>query len=188
MKTRKVLLALPTVLFPYLVLLAPITILFSARAPFFTFIMEKLLFGNVWVMVAALSAFGLIAAILDLICVYLSIRDKWSALSVAKTAMTVKLCQIPAFIAIFIVGVLLTITIFTIPFTIALFLFDCVTLFLSGIPTAAAIINAFRDGHLSRKEAFLCVVSQFIFCIDIIGTVVLFCKLKKVSSKIGDIS
>ena len=104
MKTRKILLALPTVLFPYLVLLAPITILFSAKAPVFTFIMEKLFFGNIWIMVAALWAFGLIAAVLNLICVYLSIREKRSALSVAKTAMIVKLCQIPAFIAIFILG------------------------------------------------------------------------------------
>ena len=58
MKTRKILLALPTVLFPYLVLLAPITILFSAKAPVFTFIMEKLFFGNVWIMVAAWGSIG----------------------------------------------------------------------------------------------------------------------------------
>lgn len=182
MKTNKVLLTLPSILFPYLVLLAPVTLFFSTKSPIFRFIMEKLFFGNIWIMVAALLAFGLIAAVLDLICVYLSIREKRSALSVAKTAMIVKLCQIPAFIAIFILGAILTITIFTIPFTIALFLFDCATLFLSGILTAAAVINAFRCEDLSRNEAFLCIASQFIFCIDVIGAIVLFSLLKKRAS------
>lgn len=116
---------------------------------------------------------------LPFFCFVLSIRKSWDSLSLAKTAVIVKLIQVPAYLLIFVMGVLLLLTIFTIPFAIALFLFDCITLCLTGLLTIAAAVNAARQRYITAKCAIWVGVLQFVFVADVVSTMVFFSKLPK---------
>ena len=73
----------------------------------------------------------------------------------------------------------MAITVFTIPFSIALFLFDCFSLVLTGIGVISAVINAIRQGVSTPKELFWLAIAQFFFCVDVVASIVLYVKLKK---------
>lgn len=179
MKTKRSLLILPAVLLPYVALMALAVIFFSADLPMFARIMESVFDNNGLILIAALLGYCLIAAALSIFCFFRSICKKWDALSLAKTAVIVKLVQIPAYIGVFVVGVLCTITVFTIPFTVGVFLLDCVTLFLSGLLTSAAVINAVRQNNRPFKQVFWVILLQFVFCADVVAAILFYHQLKK---------
>lgn len=173
---------IPAVLLPYLGLFTLATIFFSSKLPFFAFIVEFAFHNNGLNLIAALLLCCALATVLSIICFAASIRKRWDALSLAKCAMIVKLIQVPAYILIFASGVFLLITIFTIPFSIGLFLLDCLCLFLSGLLVASASINAVRQGLCEPKEIIWVIILQFVFCADVISSIVFYRKLKRTFS------
>ena len=169
---------LPTALLPYIALGVLAIIFFSAKSPVLDAVMESVFRGNMWYLVAVLLLFCLLAAALSAVYFVRSIRKEYDALQLAKCAMVVKLLQVPAYIAIFVLGVLLVLAIFTIPFALGLFLIDCLTLLLTGLMTVAAAINAVRQGHCKTKETVWVIILQFIFCADVVAAAVFYRKLK----------
>ena len=167
------------VLVPYLALFAVATVFFSSKLPFFKSIMENVFCNNAWHLIAALLICYLLILVLDVIYFFASIHKKWDSLSVARAAMIIKLVQIPAYVSIFILGVLLLISIFTIPFTIALFLVDCLSVFMTGLLVISSVITATRSNTLAFKQVFWVILLQFIFCADVVASVVFYVKLKR---------
>lgn len=102
----------------------------------------------------------------------------------AKRAMIVKLVHVPAYIMIFILGICFMITIFTIPFTIGLFLIDSLILFLSSLLTISSVINGLRTGILKIKDIIWVVILQFVFCADVVVAVIYYLKIKRVKGAI----
>ena len=178
MNKKKILFVLPAALLPYFALFSVCLILFSVRLPAFGVIMESIFRNNILYLLAALVLFGMLTAGLSVACFILSIRKGWDATSLAKSAMIIKLFQLPAYVLIFILGVLLAITLFTIPFSIALFLFDCLTLSLTGLLTSAAAINASRQGLCKTKEVVCIILLQLVFCVDVVASIVFYSVLK----------
>jgi hypothetical protein len=86
--------------------------------------MENIFQNNAWILLATFTLYCIIASTLSIICFILSIVKKWDALTLAKTSMIIKLIQVPAYIMIFIFGFIMLITIFTIPFSFVLFIFN----------------------------------------------------------------
>ena len=121
MNKKNVWTAIATILLPYLMLLALALIFLSTKLAFFEWIMQFVFWNNALLLILALLFCCIFVAILNVLCFIANIRQKEDALALAKTAMIVKLTQIPAYVLIFVLGVLLLLTIFTIPFTIALF-------------------------------------------------------------------
>lgn len=170
---------LPTAVLPYLVLLALAVIFFSTNHPVFAFLMESVFGGNALLLIAALLLYCAFAGVFSVVCFVNGIRKDWDALSLARNAMILKLCQVPAYVMIFVLGIALAITLFTIPFAIGLFLLDCLTLCLTGFWTAAAAINAVRQGVCQSKEVLWIVLLQLVFCADVVATIVFYCKLRR---------
>lgn len=179
MNKKKIWMILPMVLLPYLTLFALAIILFSAKCAFFEYIMVSIFHGNACNLIAALLLYYIIAALFSIVCFIAGIRKGWNALPLAKSAMLVKLIHAPAYVLIFILGVLLASTIFTIPFSVGLFLLDCLTLFLSGLLTTASIMNAIRQGVFKCKDIFWFFILQFVFCADVVASIVFYLKLKE---------
>lgn len=179
MNKKRIWFIIPTALLPYLVLTALATIFFSTKHPAFEFIMKSVFCSNAIYLITALLLCCVIATALSIIYFIISTRKGWDAFSLAKSAMITKLIQVPAYITILVLGVLLAFTAFTIPFSIGLFLFDCLTLFLTGLLTAAAAINAVRQGFVKAKECALIIALQFVFCIDVVASIILYLKLRK---------
>lgn len=179
MNKKKIWLIIPALSLPYLALFMLATIFFSAEMPFFAFVMETLFRSNALLLIAALTIYCMITLAVSVGYFVIGIRKGWDALALAKCAMLLKLAQVPAYVAIFVLGVLLAFTIFTIPFSIGLWLLDCVCLLISGLFMLAAAINSVRQGVFSAKGVRWFVILQLIFCADVVASVVFYLQLRK---------
>ena len=181
MKQRQIFL-LPTVLLPYLSLGVLCTIFLSTTHPLFKYIMENWFNNNALYLIAILPIFGFVAIVLTLIYFIINIHKSHRALSLAKTAMIIKLIQIPTYIVFFVLGVILSLTPFGFGFTFGLIILDYFTLILTGIINITAVVCSIRQHKFTFKEIFWVIILQFFFCLDIIASIIFFIKLKKQSN------
>lgn len=166
----KYLAALPVMLFPYS-LLAAIACLYSPQ------IMETVFGNNGYLLLLSVLAFGLLAWLFALaLAIYLLLK-KGIALQTAKLAMIVKLVQIPAYAAIFILGLAFSLTIFGIGFVAFFFIADCITIVMTGLIGTAASVRAYLTGQLPLKRAILFALLQFVFVVDIAAAIAQYCVL-----------
>lgn len=183
MNKKLLLIIIPIALFPYLILFALATIFFSTEIPFFRWVMESVFDSNALLLIAALLLYFILTALLSIICFVVSIYAKWDALSLAKAAMIIKLIQIPAYVLIFALGFMFLITIFTAPISIILFMLDCLSMFLTGILVIASAISSVRNNIFSFKEISWVILLQFVFCADVISSVIFYNKLKRLNNE-----
>ena len=122
MNKKTIWFVIPTILLPYLSIFVLFTVFFCTRYFPFTFIMEDIFQGNIWSLLAVFSLYCLLSAVFSIVYFIRSIRQNGDPLLLAKQAMVIKLVQIPAFICIFILAVLLVVGIFTYVISFVLFL------------------------------------------------------------------
>lgn len=176
---KRILLTVATALLPYFVLFALAVIFFLNDYPVFGFFMESVFHSNVLNLFAVILIYCFFNIVLCFVCFIAEVYKKTDALQLAKSAIVMKLILLPSYLVIFVLGFFLMITIFTFPFSIGLFLLDCLTLFLTGLFNLAAIINSVRQGFFKTKEVIWIAILQFIFCADVIASLVFYYKLRK---------
>lgn len=169
---------IPSAFLPYFVLFITFALLYSNKVAFFKWLFKSL-GNNGWPLVIFLLMYSMIALSLNFCFMIQSIRMDREPLALAKVAMIIKLVQIPAFLVIFIYGLLFTITIFTIGFAIGFVVFDALSLFLSGMVMTASVLNSKRRREVPNTQAILFILSQFLFCVDVVVSVVWYRRLKK---------
>lgn len=179
MNKKLFLISIPIVLVPYLALFALATVFFSTDLPFFNYIMESVFDSNALYLIAALFLYCILTGMLSIVCFFVSIYKKWDAISLAKTAMIMKLVQVPAYVLIFALGAVFVITIFTIPFSIGLFVIDCLSVFMKGLFVVSSVIATIKSNTFTLKEVIWVILLQFIFCADVISSIVFYIKLKR---------
>ena len=179
MNKKLFLISIPIVLVPYLALFALATVFFSTDLPFFNYIMESVFDSNALYLIAALFLYCILTGILSIVCFFVSIYKKWDAISLAKTAMIMKLVQVPAYVLLFALGAVFVITIFTIPFSIGLFVIDCLSVFMTGLFVVSSVIATIKSNTFTLKEVIWVILLQFIFCADVISSIVFYIKLKR---------
>jgi len=179
MNKKLFLISFPIVLVPYLALFALATVFFSTDLPFFNYIMESVFDSNALYLIAALFLYCILTGILSIVCFFVSIYKKWDAISLAKTAMIMKLVQVPAYVLLFALGAVFVITIFTIPFSIGLFVIDCLSVFMTGLFVVSSVIATIKSNTFTLKEVIWVILLQFIFCADVISSIVFYIKLKR---------
>lgn len=160
-------------------------IIFPYFAVFLTYsvtnetIMEKLFGNNIYIGFFWLIALWVIALINAVIVTIFGVLSKSKSKQLAKTVMLVKLLQIPAYIAIFAVGMLCLATIFTVFLSVLLLIVDVMTILLSGLIGVSSVKNCYSDGVISYKESIIFGLLQFVFCIDVVISIVVYVKAKK---------
>ena len=159
---KKFILLLPTTIFPYS--------FFVSLYCFFKGI------GNLGESFSFLPWLFALALICNIVFSILSIWKKWDFRQVALCNMAVKLIQIPAYICIFILGVLCFSTLFTIGFAIIPFLSDCASILLTGLIGVVSIIRGYSSNAISKKFSIVNGILQFVFCVDLISAIVIFAK------------
>lgn len=164
---RRILL-IPALIYPYLVALTLIGV-FTDRLPGDNIFVPLMILGVLWVAGLPMTiAYSILA-----------IRSS-GAKRAAKDAMILKLSQIPAYIVIFVFGIICTLTIFTIGIPVALIAFDTISLILSGI---AMIPAAVRGYPTLGAGAVIFGILGFVFCADVIAVVILYKKIPAESAK-----
>ena len=179
MNKKLFLISIPIVLIPYLALFALATVFFSTDLPFFNYIMESVFDSNALYLIAALFLYCILTGMLSIVCFFVSIYKKWNAISLAKAAMIMKLVQVPAYVLIFALGAVFVITIFTLPFSIGLFVIDCLSVFMTGLFVVSSVITTIKSNTFTLKEVIWVILLQFIFCADVISSIVFYIKLKR---------
>lgn len=94
--------------------------------------------------------------------------------TVFHSNVVIKLIHIPAYVLLFIVGLLCLITIFTTPITIVLILLDGMTIFLTGLIGLGGVIRSSKENRISKSAMVIHGILQFIFCADVISVVVIY--------------
>ena len=153
--------------------------------------METVFRNNALFCLAALAVCFLIALVSVIVLCILGCRASVPPDRRALLVMGIKLIQIPAYAALFVLGALFLATIFTIPFTLflatiftipfTLFIvfWDVVTIILSGAVGAVFLRKNYCAGCLNHTEWIVHTVLQFVFCADVVSTVIVFRKLKQ---------
>ncbi len=155
----------PAGTFPYVLLFSLYGLFFKGVNPFFLLVLLFLLF--------------LISFICNAVFFSLSMAQKWDAKRIALANMIVKLIHIPAYLAIFVLGVLFIISIFTYVISIFFILFDVAAILLTGLIGVSAVIRARAEGKITDAFTVINGILQFIFCADVVSSIIAFVKAKK---------
>ena len=181
MNKKRIWLVLPSLFLPYFLLLSFAIIFFS---PFLVERFTALLENPVGILlVIPLFILYCLGCIVPCgIFALLSIKNNWDEKSIAKTAMIFKLVQIPAYIIIFVLGVLLFMAIWTIPVSILFMVVDVLSVALTSTITISSILLLLKDDKIERKRAILFIVSQLFFCVDVLGAILYYRHLKRLNT------
>ena len=169
---KKYFLSIPIILFPY-------TLLGALHCLYTGFLMESLFGNNGFLLLGAVVLCAAIAFLFSLLLGALAVAKKWNAKGMALCNMIIKLCQIPAYIAIFVLGVVFGISVLGLPFVAVFFLCDVAAIVTSGLVGASAAYVGFLEGKLLKSDAIIYALCQFIFCIDIIFCILLYVRIRK---------
>ena len=163
----KKLLLIPVIIFPYLLTLG-------------------VLLGNLFpedVAPIVSGVFIILFVLATPICniVFMILSRKDDPYDLIRAAFLVKLVHIPAYIIVFIFGVIAAIMFFrTLPLILMLILFDCIVLFFSSSISVFALAKNINNNKILSVVALIC---QFFFCADIISLFVLRLVSKKQTPK-----
>lgn len=174
---KRIWLILPSLFLPYLLLLTVSIIFFS---PFLLEHFTELL-QNPSAILLVIPLFVIYCLLCTIPCglfAIFSVKNNWDELSIAKTSMIFKLVQIPAYIVIFVVGVLLFLGIWTIPVSIIFFIVDVLSVALTSIITISSIAIAMRNNKIQSDKAIAFIASQLFFCVDVLGAILYYRHLK----------
>jgi hypothetical protein len=163
------------ILFPYLILLALVCIFTQ------NIIMEKVFQNNTLYLVLLLIILYIFALIFTIIVFIKNIILKQDSQKLLKINMTIKLIHIPAYVLIFFASLLSFMTIFTMGFSIAFFVFDCMTIFLTGLIGLSGLIRCLIENKLPKKTIILNAILLFVFCLDVISSIIIYKKIKKIN-------
>ena len=100
------------------------------------------------------------------------------ALALAKTQMIMRLVQIPAYVLVFFMGVMGMFLIFTIGISLALFLFDIISITVTGIASVAVYSILADLKMISKKQKLLYSIGGFIYVLDVIAAFLCYKKVK----------
>lgn len=126
--------------------------------------------GDFWGALSVTWLTGLICAL-----VVLFVRRLWSVQALSLTAMIVKLLQIPAYVMWF----LFAMVAFLFGGPVIAFFFDVLTIILSGLLGLAGVLRTREEGKLTTPQAVGYGILQFIFCVDIVSAILVYCASRK---------
>ena len=135
-------------------------------APYF--LLGMYMAGNTECLPVALLAFGIVMVCGAVYAFFLP-RMGFSGRQILFWSMLLKICNIPVFLLVFAVGLLLFVVI--IPLIPLLVLFDCFLLLATSMYAITGIIQCGREKGLSKKEVVINIVLQFFFCLDVFSAV-----------------
>lgn len=168
----KKLAAIGNIIFIYLTALFPVLLFIGGKNKIAAFIWEHLFMNNIFVPLGMLILFGLIMYAVNISFLMRTWKGKWDAQELAHTNMIVKLIQIPAYIFIFVIGLLCTVMIFTIGISFVFMLLDALSIGMTGLFATAAFNGLKKEQKISGKMQVFCSLASFLFCADVIIAIV----------------
>lgn len=177
----KKLVAIGNVVFVYFIAML-LVMIFDANDNKFLGIIWEYCFGNSIVTpLVILFILGIVLFLLNIVNCIKILRSKDDAGDIVKLHFIVKIIQVPAYVLIFIVGLMCMITIFTIGITIVLMLLDMFSVVLTGIYGLAAFQKMKKEETIDQTTQVIWSVGSFVLCVDVAIAVMAFLKEKRVA-------
>ncbi len=173
MNAKRFLLLVPSLLLPYLALGALDVIFIDHH------IIGDLFNGDAFLFLFCFLGICAVAFCLTVIAVALGLVKGWDATYLAKTVMIIKCVQIPAYIAIFVLSVMLFMSLLTIPFVLLLACIDACCIVMTGLMGSVSAVNAYRQGKCSKGTMIWTGISSYLYCVDVVMAIVFYVQLKK---------
>ncbi len=163
-------------IFVYLILILLILV-FVNDNQISVWLWENVFDNNIYRPLAVIVLYELIMLIITAIFTINCMRcnrvcEREELISLAKTQMIVRIVQTPAYIAIFIAGSIGVITIFTIGISVALAVFDVLSIVVTGLSSVGVYALLGKRGMISQKERLIFSVAGFIYCFDVIVAII----------------
>ncbi|HEX3017860.1 MAG TPA: hypothetical protein VHP31_08420 [Caproicibacter sp.] len=140
--------------------------------------METIFHNDIFCGLLYLLIFYAAALVCSVATFIIGLVKKWNPQELLHINMVIKLIHIPAYILIFIIGLVCLLTIFTFAISIVLMILDSMTIFLSGLIGLGGIIRSYSENKLSKKAAVMHGILQFVFCADVISSIIVYRKVK----------
>lgn len=172
MKIMKKTAAIGNILFTYLIALLPVLLFTYGKMGVSTFLWERLFWGNIFVPLGFTLLFGIVMYIVNILFIIKASRGRWDVRELTRTNMLVKFIQVPAYIIIFIIGLLCCLMIFTIGISLALLLLDLFSIGLTGLFACAAFYRLRKEQLISTNMQALYSLASFLFCADVVIAVI----------------
>lgn len=153
------------------------------ESPVFSWLWESVLGNDVYRPLGFVLLFELVMFVLTLGYTIRVLRKGYTyssieALDLAKTQMIMRLVQIPAYVLVFFMGVMGMFLIFTIGISLALFLFDIISITVTGIASVAVYSILADLKMISKKQQLLYSIGGFIYVLDVIAAFLCYKKVK----------
>lgn len=131
-----------------------------------------------------LGCFVVIVFIPNMIYAFILLIRREAASVLLFWDMLLKLCNIPIYIVLFLVG--FPIFFFPAGFIISFFIavIDYILLLPSTMYGVCGIIQARRENKITTKSAVVNIILHFFFCTDVFSAVIMYCKVKQKSKKL----
>lgn len=161
------------------IVLFPYAVAFVLYCIFSGFLMESIFQNNAYLCLLLLIIIWVIALICAVPICAVSLVRKWDFVELSRVNMLIKTISIPAYLFIFVFGLACMLTIFTFGISIVLLVLDAMAIVLSGLIGISAVKRSYDNKAISVKEMILYGILQFVFCVDVVVSIILFRKSKK---------
>ncbi len=161
------------------IVLFPYAVAFVLYCIFSGFLMESVFQDNAYLCLLLLIIIWVIALICAVSICAVSLVRKWDFVELSRVNMLIKTISIPAYLFIFVFGLACMLTIFTFGISIVLMVLDAMAIVLSGLIGISAVKRSYDNKAISVKEMILYGILQFVFCVDVVVSIILFRKSKK---------
>lgn len=108
-----------------------------------------------------------------------NLSQKKEAREILRLNMIIKLVHIPAYLIIYIVGLVCLLTLFTFGISIILVFIDSMMIILSGLVGLGGVIRSVQEGKITKQTGILFGVLQFMFCVDVIIAIVAYIMVRR---------
>ena len=166
---KKAVLLIPCLLFPYV-------LLFAIYCIYTGFLMEEFFDNFFLVLLFYMFIYFVVTLGLNIVFCALCAKRKWEARQIALINMIIKLAQIPAYVAVFLLGIVCLLGIFTIGFVLFFILYDCLSIFLSGMIGFSAVRRCRKESGEGSLLWTAAGILQFVFCADVVCSVIVYKK------------
>jgi hypothetical protein len=162
----------------FLIALFPYLIVFALICMFKTYFMDTVFHNNIFSLLLILIVLYVVALGCAVTAFIASLAKESKILDVLRINIIIKLIHIPAYLFIFVVGLSSMITIFTSGISIVLVILDGMTIALSGLIGLGGVIKSLRENKIFIKAAIIHGILQFVFCVAIISSIVIYRTVK----------
>ncbi|HBV84846.1 MAG: hypothetical protein OSJ73_03295 [Lachnospiraceae bacterium] len=160
------------------IILFPYYIVFLISSLFNQYLMKYIFQNNFYLGLLSLCIFWFIAFISAIILCVNNFANKMDVIEATKIIMIIKIIQIPAYLFIFVAGVMCLFTIFTVGISFVLLILDGASIILSGLIGVFVVRRCYADRILTNTEMVIHSILQFVFCLDVVSAIIVFRKVK----------